>query len=110
MIIYQLHKYSGEFEYCEDYIIGSYLRKERAEEAKVKAEEHTKEMMKYSKKCQNCPFLEEDFSDIDNLLVEHSDYCSEAKLRESKYGMDCENYYTIWDEPTFEIKEVEVEE
>lgn len=110
MIIYQLHKYSGEFEYYEDHIIGSYLRKERAAEERAKAEANTKEMMRHSKKCQNCPFLEEDFSDIDDLLVEHSGYCPEAKLGEYAFGMTCENYYTIWSEPTFEVKEVEVEE
>ena len=34
MTIYQLHEYSGEWEDYRDRIIGSYLRKERAEEEK----------------------------------------------------------------------------
>ena len=38
MKIYQLHKYGGEFEEAYDYIIGSYFRKERAEEEKMKVE------------------------------------------------------------------------
>ena len=36
MKIYQLHEYSGEYEDFSDRIIGSYLRKERAEEEKAK--------------------------------------------------------------------------
>ena len=32
MKIYQLHKYGGELEDYRNYIIGSYLHKERAEE------------------------------------------------------------------------------
>lgn len=43
MKIYQLHEYGGEWEDRYDYIIGSYLRKERAEEEKVKAEKMEKE-------------------------------------------------------------------
>ena len=31
MKIYQVHKYSGEYEDYRDQIIGSYLRRERAE-------------------------------------------------------------------------------
>ena len=38
MKIYQLHKHGGEWEDYRDVIIGSYLRKERAEEEKLKAE------------------------------------------------------------------------
>ena len=36
MKIYQLHKFGGEWEDSYDYIIGSYLRKERAEEETMK--------------------------------------------------------------------------
>lgn len=110
MKIYQLHEYSGEWEDFRDYIIGSYLRKERAEEEKTRAELKAKDITEQGKKCIDCPFLEEDFSDIDDLLARHSGYCSKVKLEQSDYGMDCENYYVPWDEPSFEIKEVEVEE
>lgn len=110
MIIYQLHEHSGEWEDWHDYIIGSYLRKERAEEEKTKAELKEKELMKHSKKCWSCPFLEEDFSDANVLLTKYSDYCSESKLENTDYGINCGNYYSHWDESTFEIEEVEVEE
>ena len=110
MKIYQLHEYSGEWEDFHDRIIGSYLRKERAEEEKAKAEIKEKELIERSKKCNRCPFLESYLSDLDDLLVKHSDYCVDAKLEENEYGIDCDNYFSHWDESTFEIKEVEVEE
>lgn len=110
MKIYQLHEYSGEWEdFCDD-IIGSYLRKERAEEEKAKAEIRVKNAMEHSKKCMECPFLEEPFRELNDLMAEHSGYCSEMKLEECDYGMGCDNYFVIWDEPTFKIIEVEVEE
>ena len=111
MIIYQLHECGGEWEDYHDYIIGSYLRKERAEEEKTKAEAKEKELIEHGKRCQNCPFLGEEFEDLDNLMSEYSDYCNEAKLvDEGDYGVGCENYYLHWNENSFYVKEVEVEE
>ena len=112
MKIYQLHEYSGEWEDFRDRIIGSYLRKERAEEEKAKSETREKELIEHGQRCARCPFLEFEvaFSNIDELLQEHSYYCSEAKLENGNYGINCSNYYYKWDEATFEVKEVEVEE
>ena len=111
MKIYQLHEYSGSYDDFRDMIIGSYLKKERAEEEKTKMETKEKELIKNSKRCTRCPFLEEDFDNLDNLLLEYPDYCDNAKFEnEEDYGIDCKNYYTHWDKSTFEIKEVEVEE
>lgn len=110
MKIYQLHKYSGEWEDFCDRIIGSYLRKERAEEEKVKAEAREKALIEHGRKCSRCPFIEEPFDKLDILMSEYFDYCTKAKLKDSEYGMDCENYFSHWDDCTFDIKEVEVEE
>lgn len=110
MKIYQLHKCSGEWEDYLDTIIGSYLREERAIEEKIKAEAKEEELMVRGSKCNRCPFIDEVPDDFDNLIAKHSDYCSEAKLTASEYGIDCENYYAHWDKATFHIKEVEVEE
>lgn len=108
MIIYQLHKYSGEWEAFNDQIIGSYFYRVRAEYEKTKAEAQEKELKKKSRKCNNCPYIENPFLTIEELLAKHPNYCSEAKLEECDYGIGCENYYSNWDEVTFEIKEVEV--
>lgn len=110
MIIYQLHKCSGEWEdYC-DAIIGSYLREERAIEEKIKAETVEEELIARGSKCNRCPFIDEVPDNFDELIVKHSDYCSDAKLIKSDYGIDCENYYSHWDKATFYIKDVGVEE
>lgn len=109
MKIYQLHKYNGEYEDFRDYIIGSYLRKERAEEEKLKAEAKEKELIERSNKCKNCPFLES-FLTTDKLLSIYQNYCQETELEESEYGIECNNYVMFWDESIFEIKEIEIEE
>ena len=110
MRIYQLHKYGGEWEDSFDIIIGSYLRKERAEEEKAKAEAEEDRLIERSKKCNNCPFIEYPCGNLNNLLLKYPDYCSEAKLEGDEMGIYCENYYSNWDEATFEIEEIEVEE
>lgn len=110
MKIYQLHEYGGEWEDYHDYIIGTYLRKERAEEEKAKAEAKKKELIERSRKCNRCPFLVFPPLDLNDLLDRHSDYCTEAKLEEDAYGIECDNYYQYWDENRYDIREVEVEE
>lgn len=104
MKIYQLHEYGGQWEDSFDYIIGSYLKKERAEEEKAKAQIREKELTEQHNKCNNCPYLYDEFISNEDLLS----YCPKAKLVKGEYGMDCENYYTHWDASTFEIVEVEV--
>ena len=114
MNIYQLHKCSGEWEDYRDYIAGTYLREERAEEEKAKAEAKENELVEHSKRCCNCPFLDTfdtSPSDINDLLSKHPDYCSKAKLfNDEEYGIDCENFYQHWDRSHYYINEVEVEE
>lgn len=111
MKIYQLHECGGEWEDRYDIIIGSYLRKERAEEEKSKAEAKEIELIKHSKRCNACPFLEEEsFLSLDKLNSLYPDYCEKMRLEESCYGIGCENFYIKWDESYFKIVEVEVEE
>ena len=112
MKIYQLHEYSGQWEDYHDYIIGSYLRKERAEEEKIRAESKEKELIEHHQRCMRCPFLEFEnaFVGIDELLSKYAGYCQEAKLECSDYGVDCVNYRYHGDDATFEVVEVEVEE
>ena len=115
MKIYQLHEYGGEYEDSYDRIIGSYLRKERAEEEKAKAEVKEKELREHHNRCSRCPLIDDDCEcdpavSIEELLNQHVYYCNEPKLYKHEYGVDCENYYLHWDESRFYIKEVEVEE
>ena len=106
MIIYQLHKYSGEWEDFRDRIVGSYLRKERAIEEKNRLEAEESKLIEQSRKCGKCPYLYDYFIANEKLL----EYCSNAKLEEYDDDIDCDNYYQHYDEATFKIEEVEVEE
>lgn len=111
MVIYQLHECRGEWEDYRDSIIGSYLRRERAEEEKIKEEIIEAKLIERSEKCRNCPFLEHDITNLDNLMSEYSDYCNKAELENEEYcGIDCANYYSHWDKANFYISMVEVEE
>lgn len=107
MKIYQIHKRYGEWEDYHDYIIGSYLNKERAEIEKTKAELDEEELIRKAKKCVRCPYLET-FDNIGMLLNKYPNYCFEADLEYDDYGIDCRNYYTLWDKSVYEIEEVEV--
>ena len=110
MKIYQLHEYSGEWEDFRDNIIGFYLRKERAREEKIKAEAKEVELKNKSNDCLYCPFLDDTELSLENLLTLYPDYCTDAELEETKYGINCENYFSKYDDSTFKIIEIEVEE
>lgn len=114
MKIYQLHKYSGEYEDFSDKIIGSYLREERAIIEKNKAEQAEKLKVERGHRCVNCPFIDCSSTDpeymIKKLLREHPDYCPDVKLFADSSYIECENYHLHLDEATFEIKTEEVEE
>ena len=110
MKIYQIHEYSGEYEDYRDYIVGSYLSKEKAiakmeELQRIEAERRVK-----ADRCRFCPIEDEDvFDDVFDVVAKRcSMYCRDAKIKEEPYGYDCENYCCYWDEATYEIKEVEV--
>lgn len=112
MKIYQLHEYKGEWKDFSDFIIGSYLRKERAEEELAKAEVKEEILKEHNNRCRDCPFLGEPYCDLDDLLLKHNDYCSEKELEDLgvSYGIKCKNYYLKWFDSTFKIEEIEVEE
>ena len=111
MKIWQLHKYGGEWEDSFDYIIGSYLHPERAEEEKLKAEKAEAELFEHGRRCGNCPFIDEPFARLEHLMLKYPDYCSRAQLRSDEdKRIDCEYFSSHWDEAYFRIVAVEVEE
>lgn len=112
MKIYQLHEYGGEWEDSYDYLIGSYLHKERAEEEKLKAEALEKKLVEQHNRCNNdCPFIGEPYNTRHTLLTMWNGFCNEAQLEDYGDGeIYCKNMYFHWDISSFKIKEVEVEE
>ena len=111
MIIYQIHEYSGEYEDYRDYIVGSYLNKEKAIAKMKELQWNDREKWTQAALCSECPIIDEDeMEDLDTVLKECSKWCGNAKIIKDRFGYDCENYQYYWDEATYDIKEVEVEE
>lgn len=110
MTIYQLHEYGGEWEDKYDYIIGSYLRKERAEAAKAKAEQDEAIRQQQSKKCSDCPLGNYYFDDKEAVAEACSKYCDKFSRNDYDDDVDCRNYACHWDSNLYRIETVEVEE
>ena len=108
MKIYQLHEYGGEWEDAYDYIIGSYLRKERAEEVMAQAKLQDESDRELSRRCNRCPFTN-CWEPDDKVAKQCEQYCDKFKYIDlGDDGFDCGNYTTHWNDVYFRIEEVEV--
>ena len=117
LTIYQIHKMFGEYEDYQDAIVGSYLRKERAEEViKTLRDEEDKRRAR-ALKCQNCPVYDYDhdydygFRSVINEYCE--DFDEEYKLNDREEQLFCKNEYysySAYDDVYYEMQKVEVEE
>lgn len=111
MIIYQIHDISGEWEDYRDYIVGSYLSKEKAEKAVKRLQDKELELQQRSRDCNACEMVDwmtlEEFSEIKKDILEKCPHFK--KVIDDRDGdISCRNTYFHWDEHTYEIKEVEV--
>lgn len=107
MKIYQIHKYGGEWEDSFDYIVNSYLSKDKAVAEKERLELEEEERQK----CNSCPLY---FCEVD--CDSNCEECEKHKIeRTQKY---CDRYkpesnscancdYRFYDS-FFKIEEVEV--
>ena len=111
--IYQIHKISGEYEYYQDIIVGSYLRKERAEEVIKTLRDEEDRRRARAIKCRECPVQDHD-CDFRSVINEYCEDFEEG--RETAFGEDqlfCKNRYCsypAYDDAYYEIQEVEVEQ
>ena len=101
MKIYQIHKYEGTYEDFRDYIVASYLNHNKAIIEKERLNKEELNLQEQAKKCNDCPFIR-------GWSV--ADYCSNASLTNMHDNIECDNYYSHWDDATFEIVEVDVVE
>lgn len=106
MKIYQIHKYEGEYEDYSDTIVSSYLDYNKALSEKERLEQEELSLREQGKKCANCPYI--GYYHIEDLIGVDPEYCSEASLENTNYGMGCNNYFSHWDDATFKVIEVEV--
>ena len=110
MIIYQIHEHSGMYEDFRDTIVGTYLKKDKAEQAMKALIKQDKAQIKLLEKCRKCPIDDLDLHD-DTLEVMQSaciKFCKKAEVVEKRYGYDCENRIIIYDDCTYYITEIEV--
>lgn len=107
MIIYQIHKYEGEYEDYSDTIISSYLDYNKALSEKERLEQEELSLREQGKKCANCPYIGY-YYPTKNLIVVDPGYCSNASLENTEYYIGCNNYFSHWDDATFKVIEVEV--
>lgn len=96
MKIYQVHEYSGSYEDFFDYIIGSFIHRENAEDLVMTKEAEQFGNRRRAKRCYKCI--------SHNYKPKKSCY----KPDKSDYGEDCDNYYQCYDDYRYDIKEVEI--
>lgn len=114
LTIYQIHEMSGDYEDYQDTIVGSYLRKERAEEVIKTLRDKEDKRRARALKCQNCPVHD---YDCNNYLV-ISEYCEDfddayEQGDDGEEQLFCKNEYysySAYDDVYYEMQKVEVEE
>lgn len=110
MKIYQVYQYDamwGEY----DHIVGSYLKKERAEEVMAKCMAEDEEKHRQSLRCGACPLINaETVQETEDAVKECSSNCKDFVIMKNGEEIDCENWVSYYDIPVYQIKEVEVEE
>lgn len=107
MKIYQIHEYGGEWECSFDYIVSSYLSKDKAiaEKERLELEEEKRQ------KCNSCPlyFCERECdSDCDECEKHKSEKAREYCDRYKPNGDSCSNRDFRFSDSFFKIEEVEV--
>lgn len=112
MIIYQIHKSGGEWEDYFDHIVGSFLRKEKAEQRMSELQEEDANKRRLAKHCEKCPCIDAwNYKDSKPLVALMNRYCEESDIHiNDNKEVLCHNYTTYWTEIDFRIEEVEVEE
>ena len=111
--IYQIHEMGGQYEESFDDVIGSYLRKERAEEVLKILRDKEDKRLEQALKCQDCPV--HDRGCTNRLII--GEYCEAfdgAYTQDDDEGyLFCKNEYCsypAYDNRYYRIDEVEVEE
>lgn len=111
--IYQIHEISGEYEDRLDNIIGSYLRKERAEEVIKTLRNKEEERRTRAQKCRECPIRSYDYNNLSIIDEYCENFDEEYELDDGEKQLFCGNEYysySAYDDVLYETKEVEVEE
>ena len=110
MKIYQIHKYGGEWEDAYDDIVGSYLRKERAEAAMAEKHASDRRDQEYAEHCAMCPYWNCEDEDNAELRDKILAYCDHSDIHcDDDGGLICNASHLLYDYSSLRIEEVEVE-
>lgn len=108
--IYQIHELGGEYEDRFDIIVGSYLRKERAEQELEKLNDALKKRYACHQRCLNCPAQFGCLVGKIDEIIENCD-CFEPEEDDGSLVGFCKNAIYSYDENVrYEIKEVDVDD
>lgn len=107
--IYQIHEKGGGYEDNFDYIVGSYLRKEKAERELKKFNDALNERYAYYQKCSNCSAQFGCLEDEIDEIRENCDHFSTEN--DESLIVFCKNAVYSYDESVrYEVEEVSVDE
>lgn len=110
MKIYQIHETGGQYEDYFDYIVGTYLHKDKAEIAmQILIDKEELRRQEYEK-CQFCPIGDLDLNadTVEVMRGACQKYCNHSQIYEALYGFECENEASYRDEVDYYLKEIEV--
>lgn len=107
--IYQIHEKGGEYEDCFDHIVGSYLRKEKAERELEKFNDALNERHARYQECSNCSAQFGCSADeVDKVRKRCDRFASEDY---ESFIWFCKNAMDSYDESVrYEVEEVDVDE
>lgn len=109
--IYQLHESGGSYEDYYNIILASYLHKSKAQEHLNKLNKDKRIIEEEVNKCCNCPInhlTKRKYNKNKDII---NNYCDKADIQFDDNYVDCGNileYPYLWDEPYYQIKEVDV--
>ena len=108
--IYQIHEKGGGCEDNFDYIVGSYLHKEKADRELKKFNDALNERYVYYQKCSNCSAQFGCLEDEIDEIRESCD-CFAAEFDDESLIEFCKNAVDSYDESVrYEVEEVDVDD
>ena len=110
MKVYQIHEFGGQWEDSYDYIVGTYLYKDRAQSVMQKLVDVEESYQKRYENCQNCPIGDLDLNagNLEDMKHACSTYCMHSQIEKDLYGFFCNNEESYKDDNHYRIDEIEV--
>lgn len=109
--VYSVVEYGGAYGDSYSHVVKTYTSKIKAEAKMNECQQAEAELVERGRRCNGCPFVDEPYARLENLMLNYPNYCPNAQLRSDEdKRIDCENWCSHWDATYFRIEVVEVEE